>query len=554
MSSTFPSPEQKKVIESPGSALIIAGPGTGKTRTAIAKARWSISKLRKPLTEKILFLSFSNASIYRLADSAKINLTIAEKRNTKFQTFHSCAVDILKSYGRFVGLPPKISIADTLEQTLITIENNWEFGTEGSDKNFYNLAKSKGIITFKNIIPFAIKLLNRSPSIRDLINRKFPVIIVDEFQDTSQEQWELLQLIGEKSEVSVFGDPNQIIYEGLHKATAKRFDEFKNWKNINETPFTPQNFRCGSADILDFAESILKGKSFEFHDKDDIACIKLNYRTELRSQLAIIWQAIRKQVGKDETVGFLTPSNKLAEEVSVALRNPPINASVRFPVYAPLVPDDAANDAVQLAYYAFLEHTLNPTNQTIKNTILSILALRLAWKGPKFSKKDSNELARSFLHECNTQGTLLNLLQSKIIITPTNDAISAFVDALATLPKLDKVSEKIKDHGMYYIKRSSSNIQLPLFEETRANRNPKGLYGTPTGKGLTQVLNYHKSKGREFDFVVIIADPRQESTRSTLDEKRRLYYVSATRAKKWLGTIYYGNEISEVLRPVVASP
>jgi superfamily I DNA/RNA helicase len=44
------------------------------------------------------------------------------------------------------------------------------------------------------------------------------LIIVDEFQDTSAEQWELLQRIGRSSQVVAFGDPNQIIYESLHQA------------------------------------------------------------------------------------------------------------------------------------------------------------------------------------------------------------------------------------------------------------------------------------------------------------------------------------------------
>ena len=93
--------------------------------------------------------------------------------------------------------------------------------------------------------------------------------------------------------------------------------------------------------------------------------------------------------------------------------------------------------------------------------------------------------------------------------------------------------------------------QLMLFDDLRSSRQPKGLYGYDAWEGKTHVLTYHKAKGREFDFVVMIVDPRGESTRQPLDEKRRLYYVSATRAKKWLGIVYFGNQLGPVLGPVL---
>jgi len=77
------------------------------------------------------------------------------------------------------------------------------------------------------------------------------------------------------------------------------------------------------------------------------------------------------------------------------------------------------------------------------------------------------------------------------------------------------------------------------------------LYGEEIPAGTTHVLTYHKAKGREFDCVVMLVDPREESTKPPLDEKRRLYYVCATRAKRWLGVIHFGKEVGRVLAPVV---
>ncbi|MCJ7812154.1 UvrD-helicase domain-containing protein, partial [bacterium] len=119
MSEFRPTDEQKVLIRTEDSGLIIAGPGTGKTRTAVEKARVEVQSFDEDSPHRILFLSFSNAAIYRLLSSAKIVSSRKERRFLKFMTFHSCAADILKNYGRFIGLPCKIKIMDTLEEKYI---------------------------------------------------------------------------------------------------------------------------------------------------------------------------------------------------------------------------------------------------------------------------------------------------------------------------------------------------------------------------------------------------------------------------------------------------
>lgn len=553
MSTTFPTPEQKFVIELGGSALVVAGPGTGKTRTAVEKAKCSIAKLHNRSNQKILFLSFSNASVMRLAEAAKINLSALDKRAVKFQTYHSCAAEILKHYGRFIGLPPAIRIADKLEETLIVLEYGWELGTNQANNSFEQLAKTKGIVTFDWIIPLTNRLLIISPTLQQIYGQRYPIIIVDEFQDTSQSQWEFLQLLGRDSNVVVFGDPNQIIYESLHAATSKRIDDFKQWKGVTETPFTPYNFRCGSPKILEFAECMLKGSPFDATGNHDVVLFELNYRNELRSQLALIWKAIRDKVGKKETVGFLTPSNALSEEVSTSLREPPTKAMVKFPVYARIVPDEVAHDSVLLSLIAFRDYVLSNSDETLRKFALTLLAMQLAWKSKK--KTDLNDvvkLSKTLEKMLSSKKSKLNILASQIsAIRELNSLLPNFVDAFSEITGFEVTAKRIQAHGDLYVQSLCVSSQLALFDEVRSKRHPKGLSGGTSGIGLTQVLNFHKAKGREFDFVVMIVEPRKQSQQPGLEERRRLYYVCATRAKKWLGIIYYKNEIGDVLGPVL---
>src|ERR1700719_3362220 len=92
-SQCFPSPEQGCLIERAGakeSLLIVAGPGTGKSRTALAIALQKIRSLPSTSLSRVLFLSFSNATIRRLAVSAGMQFSASERKHLKFMTFHSC--------------------------------------------------------------------------------------------------------------------------------------------------------------------------------------------------------------------------------------------------------------------------------------------------------------------------------------------------------------------------------------------------------------------------------------------------------------------------------
>lgn len=548
-----PTDEQKHIIETSSSALIKAGPGTGKTRTAIEKAR---SKLLQGLTNKqqVLFLSFSNASIYRLAAAASIHFTQEEKNTLRFMTYHSCAAEILRIYGRFVGLPNKIHIMDTLEEKFVAFEQNWAHSGTNYDELVMSYGKSKGVLAFSTLIPLCIKLLQSSEQLRQAINRKYPLIIVDEFQDTSEAQWNLLKLLGQISQVVAFGDPNQIIYSSMHKATAERFEEFKRWKGIEESGFSSQNHRCGDTEILNFAESFLLGRPYTIAANSNVQEFVLNGRNQLRATLALIWRAIQNQVGPNQTIGFLTPSNKKAEEIAVALRNPPESSMVRFPVYANIVKDENAHDAILLALVAIRDFTIIGNDIACQKAAMALLTMDLTWNSKKKITIQKVNSLMTYLQECrNTDDAPLSKLMKKLIRgTDTNHFLNEFIESIEGLREFSTSCNRIKSYGHLRNKSLSiADAQLLLFDSLRSNRQPKGLEGYNAGQGKTHILNYHKAKGREFDFVVMIVDPRCESKKNPIDEHRRLYYVCATRAKKWLGIVYCKDDLGRVLGPVL---
>lgn len=548
-----PTSEQQNIIETDSSALVIAGPGTGKTRTAIEKAKRSCARFDPSKRQRVLFLSFSNAAIRRLAEATAVSFSRQERRLLRFMTYHSYAAELLRQYGRFTGLPAKVQIMDTIEQALTCLEMSAEMTDETKDAILHALA-IQGRLGFDVLIPLTISLLASAPRLRGIVTRYHPLVIVDEFQDTSEHQWRMLQLLGEDSQVVAFGDPNQIIYASLHGATVRRFDEFLSWKSIEPSGFSRRNFRCEQTAILDFAEALLSATPYNPPEECAIQIVQLQYRTELRSALALIWKAIQDQGGANPTIGIIVPSHTIADEIAVALRTPPAGTRVKICVFARLIADGASYDSIILALLALRDHSVLNTPASLRKFAMALHAMDIHWNHRrKMALKTLNQLEKSLIKAFTDNSSPLSLLVQRL--PPMSDfgkAVPEFITVVASLKDLKVTCRRIASHGRLILPKISAGDQLELFDVVRQSRTAKGLEGQETGNAKTEIITYHRAKGREFDFVLMVVDPRNESTKPPIEESRRLYYVCATRAKKWLGVICYRNDLGRVLGPVLA--
>jgi superfamily I DNA/RNA helicase len=240
-------------------------------------------------------------------------------------------------------------------------------------------------------------------------------VIVDEFQDTSENQWRMLQLLGSESQVVAFGDPNQIIYSSLHGATVRRFDEFLVWKHLQPSSFSRRNFRCGQTDILDFAEALLLAKPYQPKADAALKIITLQYRSKLRSELAIIWKAIQEHGGVNPSVGIIVPSNTIADEIAVALRSPPEDSPVKIRVFARLIADGAAYDSIILALLAFRDHAITRTTTSLRKFAIALHAMDIHWnRKKKMALKSMNQLEKSIMKMLSDDKSILLLLTLKL--------------------------------------------------------------------------------------------------------------------------------------------
>jgi hypothetical protein len=267
----------------------------------------------------------------------------------------------------------------------------------------------------------------------------------------------------------------------------------------------------------------------------------------------VLWKQIQDKIGGGQTIGILLPSNKLVEEVAEGLRNPPASSGVRFPVYAQVARDEAAYDAVLLAIAAIRDYAEIPTEVNARKAALGLLAMNACWDSrAKTSRSRLEEITEALRkYKVEDVGAIPDLLASSL-----RDDVPAIVFrlllALDQLPAFKRCARRIASHPAIGLRRiHRTNAQLSMFDDLRANRAPKGLSGYEAFEGKTHVLTYNKAKGREFDYVVMVVDPRAESGKTPIAERRRLYYVTATRAKKWLGVVYFGDDLGPVLTPVM---
>lgn len=189
-----PRPGQEPVLEATDPVLVVlGGAGTGKTTVAAAAVRKILDEAEQGGggRRRALFLSFSRAAVGQI-----VNRTGgAVGRQTEFveiTTFHAFAWHLIRRWGDIIGLPdPKL--------------------ISPSEAKLFGAANG---VTYNDLLPLALKLLE-IPAVRRHLERRWAVIVSDEFQDTSDEQFELILRIRGAARLLLLGDLNQCIYTNL---------------------------------------------------------------------------------------------------------------------------------------------------------------------------------------------------------------------------------------------------------------------------------------------------------------------------------------------------
>ncbi len=283
--------EQREAVKCTSHSLIIvAGPGTGKTRTLAHRIAYLIQEEHEP-PEKQLALTFTNKAAQEMVDRLNILLDPQIVNKITLRTFHALGAMILREDGQQLGLNSRFCICtkkdqmtilkamhpsmpenelkqihelisqvknQTLSPELCQLKNEIKHQPEFSRifKNYQNELLKNKLVDFDDLIFLSIQLFEQFPEILKKYQNRFQWIFVDEYQDLNYAQYKLLlQLVSPESNLCVIGDPDQAIY-GFRGADRAFFLKFKEDFPQAKTVHLSRNYRSAQI-ILDASSQII---------------------------------------------------------------------------------------------------------------------------------------------------------------------------------------------------------------------------------------------------------------------------------------------------------
>ena len=275
-------PQQyRAVTTTDGAILIIAGAGSGKTRVITFRIAHMLDK-GIPQSQ-ILALTFTNKAAKEMSDRIK-GLTQKKLQNLTVSTFHAFGVKVLRADIEQLGYRENFSIYDETDRVALIKECGRElkFSPEAMDiytignlisniktgrKNWDTMndmyrplyesyqegLKLYNAVDFDDLIVLPIKLFKEHPEVLAKYRDRYKYIMVDEFQDTSHQQYEFMHLLADQN-VAVVGDDDQSIYS-WRGADYQNIVNFEHDFNVTEIR-REQNY-CSTGRILESENGVI---------------------------------------------------------------------------------------------------------------------------------------------------------------------------------------------------------------------------------------------------------------------------------------------------------
>lgn len=590
-------PSQQRVVKTTlGPLLVVAGAGSGKTKTLICRLAYLVHQGVPP--EKILLLTFTRKAAREMIEKAS-ELLKRSCQKVVGGTFHSLCQYMLRFYGYLLGYHSNFTILDRSDaEDLINLLRN-SLGFTNKKKKFpkkdtlatiyskiinqrksleeilsceypqfldffyeieklrieyNNYKKEHQLMDYDDLLVNWLLILKQYPQVRREVGERYNFIMVDEYQDTNYLQGEIIKYMGEiHQNVMVVGDDSQSIY-GFRGANFKNIFEFpKLFKNTKIIKLE-QNYRSTQA-ILDLANIIISNSKIKYTKnlytlrKGGEKPVLFKAKDEAESSKFIVDRVLElREKGiklSQISVLFRSAFHSFDLEVELSKRGIP------FIKYGGLKLLESAHIKDILS---FLKILVNPKDFLAWHRIL----LLLEGVGPKTAEKTINYL--------KTVESPLNYLLEKVLLQiPTKEVkhlVNLYKELLSKNLSPTEILIKIwenyypifqKIYYEDYLKREKDIESLIALSEkystleeflTDLVLEPLEL-GEPENMSREEeflvLSTIHSAKGLEWHtvFIISLIEGRFPSYHSLqreeeLEEERRLFYVAVTRAREKL--------------------
>ena len=283
--------QRKAVTFRPAPLLVLAGPGSGKTRIITRRVAWLVDAENEP-PEHILAVTFTNRAAEEMRERL-FHLLGDRAEGVWIHTFHAAAMRILRKFGHHIGLPADFTILDEDDQRRVIARQlrhlhlSREQLSVGEIAARISQAKSQlinpealddqppemtevihsyeawlrehGMLDFDDLIRFAVLLLRQEEDVRTFYRRALRHILVDEYQDINKAQYDFLCLLAPPaSSITAVADDDQTIY-GWRGSDPGFVDKFI--RRYDPTIIRlPYSYRCPPS-ILYGAQSLIARES-----------------------------------------------------------------------------------------------------------------------------------------------------------------------------------------------------------------------------------------------------------------------------------------------------
>lgn len=597
-----------------GPSLIIAGAGSGKTRVLTYRIAYLIHDVGVHPTS-ILAITFTNKAAKEMRDRLS-SLVGDEAKWITAQTFHSFCASFLRKEISVIDRSKRFTIIDDDEsETMIknimkdlnydikAIKPSIYYNAISSIKsrmatlkeyhNFlgdrlenvmrlYNQQLEKeNLVDFDDLILLTMQILEKYPEILDKYQNIYRYILVDEFQDTSNIQYDLIKLLGSKYQnVFIVGDEDQSIYSfrGANINNIRKFmKDFPSYSKF----VLDQNYRSTS-NILDCANKLIS-KNEDRIPKDlwtdnkggeDVKLLRsYSDKQEAREVVSEIERLVEYKGYNYEDIAILYRNNYLSRN----FENELILRHVPYKIYSGLsfYKRKEVKDLI-----AYLRLILDPEDTfSFKKVInfpkrgvgdASIEKIMTAVDKYKLSIRDAvvnADVSKSVIATVESFYTMLDRLREEMKILTLSIFLNHVYKNTGYLDYIESLEDdeaESRDENVKELFNAISETQSVSIEETLTDYLDNVTLMTDLDteskdENHVSLMTMHTAKGLEFNavFAVGLEDGILPSLRSfskaEKEEERRLFYVAMTRARERLYLSYadtrFKNGITESCKP-----